>query len=139
MTKEWQEMTNEYMKARVTRPIFSVLIAGVDAAMGTFNPTANNIFVTGAKDGGYYGCIFRRIHRKRHGTEQVSRKEAIGRRRRVEDIVEFCIAAINHHNTWDEDLFSYTNPERERADSSPLTTHGEPRFERSIPLYRRLL
>ncbi len=125
MTKEWQEMTNEYMKACVTRPIFSVLIARLDAAMGTFLPTANTIFVTGTKDGGYYGGIFRRIHRKRYGTEQVIRKEAIRRRRRIEDIVESCIA-INHHSTWDEDFFSlHTNPERERADSSPWTMHGE--------------
>lgn len=60
MTKEWQEMSNEYMKVRKWRKL---------SQMGCHD-AANTVYYTGSKDRSYHWCVVRGLRRPWYGSEQ---------------------------------------------------------------------
>jgi len=83
MTKEWQEMTNEYLKVRTI--VASLLLPGL-------NKMLIGCIITGTKDGSHHGCFFRGIRGSWHGPEQAWSEEQEGRRVNRRDMSS-CISA----------------------------------------------
>lgn len=81
MNKEWQEMTNEYLKVRLLPSSRAKISRRTYPDHKKHRLTHPRI---GSKIRSNHRCIIRGLRRAGHGTEQTTRQEAWRRRRRVD-------------------------------------------------------